>query len=81
MSAPLRLGAWALGGARAALGAARHPGSALRSTLAMGDVLVHDEVVAAPHTSLNDPIGGKRHLETCRLARGRQVDQGRSAER
>jgi WS/DGAT/MGAT family acyltransferase len=68
VSAPLRLGAWALGGARAALGAARHPGSALRSALAMGDVLVHDEVVAAPHTSLNDPIGGKRHLETCRIS-------------
>ena len=34
----------------------------------MGDVLLRDEVVGAPHTSLNDPIGGKRHLETCRIS-------------
>jgi WS/DGAT/MGAT family acyltransferase len=67
---PLRLGRDALGAASSALGAIRHPDrarDALRRTLAMSEVLVKDEFVGAPHTSLNDPIGGKRRLDTLEI--------------
>jgi diacylglycerol O-acyltransferase / wax synthase len=70
----LRVGRGALGGARRTLGLARHPGRArggLRRSLAMAEVLLRDEVVPAPHTSLNDPIGGKRRLELVEVALGR----------
>jgi diacylglycerol O-acyltransferase / wax synthase len=33
----------------------------------MVDLLIRDEVVAAPHTSLNVPIGGKRRLAVARV--------------
>jgi WS/DGAT/MGAT family acyltransferase len=47
------------------LGAARHPGraaEALRRSRALADVIVQDELAAAPRTSLNVPIGGKRRF-------------------
>jgi WS/DGAT/MGAT family acyltransferase len=61
-----------LGAARASaglvggtLGAARHPGraaEALKRSRALVDVIVQDELAAAPRTSLNVPIGGKRRM-------------------
>lgn len=74
---PLGRAAGAVGGAasrgwsiatwpvRRGLGLARHPGrarEALHSARAMAEVIVRDEIMAAPHTSLNVPIGGKRRL-------------------
>ena len=56
------LATWPL---RKGLGVVRHPErarEALRSAGAMVDVIVRDEIIAAPHTSLNAPIGGKRRL-------------------
>ncbi len=57
-------------GLRAAAGAietpVRHPRRVLDAVTrarAMVEVLVNDEVVAAPSTSLNQPIGGHRRLE------------------
>ncbi len=50
---------------RGTLGAARHPGraaDALKRSRALADVIVQDELSAAPRTSLNAPIGGKRRL-------------------
>ena len=47
------------------LGAARHPeraGEVLKRSRALADVIVQDELAAAPRTSLNVPIGGKRRL-------------------
>jgi WS/DGAT/MGAT family acyltransferase len=47
------------------LGAARHPErakEALKRSRALADVLVQDELAAAPRTSLNVPIGGKRRF-------------------
>jgi diacylglycerol O-acyltransferase / wax synthase len=46
-------------------GAARHPGraaEALKRSRALAEVIVEDELSAAPRTSLNVPIGGKRRL-------------------
>jgi len=48
---------------RGGAGLARHPGrgsEALKRSRALVDVLVHDEIVAAPRTSLNAPTGAKR---------------------
>jgi diacylglycerol O-acyltransferase / wax synthase len=47
------------------LGAARHPhraAEALQRSGALVDVIVRDELAAAPRTSLNVPIGGKRRM-------------------
>ncbi len=47
------------------LGAVRHPERAaevLKRSRALVDVIVQDELSAAPRTSLNVPIGGKRRL-------------------
>lgn len=58
-----------LGVARAATRAAgfglrpvRHPRAALERGRAMTEVLIRDELVAAPGSSVNVPIGGKRRL-------------------
>ena len=48
-----------------ALGLVRHPGQgreALRRAGALAELLVRDELIAAPRTSLNRPIGVKRRL-------------------
>jgi diacylglycerol O-acyltransferase / wax synthase len=57
-----RAGTWLIAGM---LGAARHPertADALRRSRALTDVIIRDEVAAAPRTSLNVPIGGKRRF-------------------
>jgi WS/DGAT/MGAT family acyltransferase len=54
------------GGARAGLDAAIHPGripELLERSRAMADLL-RDELIGAPHTSLNVEIGGNRRLAT-----------------
>jgi len=57
LSLPVRL---VRGGAQAAL----HPRDTLRRSAALTELLVRDELVAAPHTSLNAPIGTHRRLAT-----------------
>ena len=50
---------------RGALGLASAPGrarEALHSARALVEVIIRDELIAAPKTSLNVPIGGKRRL-------------------
>jgi WS/DGAT/MGAT family acyltransferase len=49
-----------LGGAHVA----RHPVETLQRSAALADVIVRDELVAAPHTSLNVPMGKHRRLAT-----------------
>jgi WS/DGAT/MGAT family acyltransferase len=45
---------------RAAAGALRHPGDTLARAAAVADLLVHEELIAAPHCSLNGPLGATR---------------------
>jgi diacylglycerol O-acyltransferase / wax synthase len=45
---------------RAAAGVLRHPGDTLARATAVADLLVHEELVAAPHCSLNGPLGATR---------------------
>ncbi|MGB7587547.1 MAG: wax ester/triacylglycerol synthase family O-acyltransferase [Solirubrobacterales bacterium] len=59
-----RLGA-IIGGARAGLDVALHPdklASTLSRSRAMAEVVVRDELIGAPHTSLNVRIGGTRRF-------------------
>lgn len=77
LSLPARL---VKGGAQAA----RHPRDTLRRSAALTELLVRDELVAAPHTSLNAPIGAHRRLasigiplpelKTLRLALGGTIN-------
>jgi WS/DGAT/MGAT family acyltransferase len=60
----------ALRPARAALGVTRHPHrarDAWHAARALVEVIVRDELIAAPRTSLNAPIGGKRRLGVVRI--------------
>lgn len=62
---PLRLGRAGAGMIGSSVGVARHPGravNALKSSRAMVDVILKDELIAAPKSSLNVPIGGRRSL-------------------
>jgi WS/DGAT/MGAT family acyltransferase len=62
---PLRAGRAGVGLIGAGVGLALHPSRAvegLKQSQAMVDLLVRDEVVAAPRTSLNVPTGGHRRL-------------------
>ena len=62
---PWKAGRAGLGVIGSGLGVARHPGvavEALKNSRAMVDVLVKDELVAAPKSSINVPIGGRRRL-------------------
>lgn len=62
---PLRAAAASARGLRRGLGAATHPErarEALHRSRAMAEVLVRDELIAAPDSSINGPIGGKRRL-------------------
>ena len=62
---PLRAAAAGLDLVRAGVQTAAHPGhayDALHSAGALVELLVRDEVIAAPHSSLNTPIGGRRRL-------------------
>ena len=62
---PLRIAGAGLRLARAGVGTAAHPSRAretLHRSRALAELLVRDELVAAPQTSLNVPIGAKRRL-------------------
>jgi diacylglycerol O-acyltransferase len=54
------------GPARAAADVARHPRQALERSAALADVLLRDEVVPAPKTSINIPIGTRRRFDVVR---------------
>ena len=56
-----------LRGARAGLGAATHPRAALDRARAAAELVVRDEVIGAPASSLNRPLSGTRHFGTVRL--------------
>jgi diacylglycerol O-acyltransferase / wax synthase len=58
-------------GARAAaagLHAALHPREAFERSRAAAELIVRDELIAAPHTSLNVPIGAARRFEIVRVS-------------
>ncbi|MGO9322856.1 MAG: WS/DGAT/MGAT family O-acyltransferase [Solirubrobacteraceae bacterium] len=44
-----------------------HPRDALRSAKSALGIIVHEELRAAPHTSLNGPIGTRRRFEVVRI--------------
>jgi WS/DGAT/MGAT family acyltransferase len=57
-------------GARAAVAVARHPSKfadVLDRSRAMAELVARDELVAAPHTSLNVPIGVHRRFDALRV--------------
>ena len=56
-----------LRGARAGLGAAAHPRESFDRARAAVELVVRDEVIGAPRTSLNGPMSGTRHFATVRL--------------
>ena len=56
-----------LRGARAGLGAAAHPRESFDRARAAVELVVRDEVIAAPATSLNGPMSGTRQFATVRL--------------
>jgi WS/DGAT/MGAT family acyltransferase len=56
-----------LRGARAGLGAALHPRESLEHARAAAELIVRDEVVGAPQTSLNGPLSATRHFAAVRL--------------
>ena len=62
---PIRAAAAGLDLVRAAAGTAAHPSRAretMRRSRALAEIIVRDELIGAPRTSLNVPIGGKRRL-------------------
>jgi WS/DGAT/MGAT family acyltransferase len=56
-----------LRGARAGVGAALHPRESLERARAAVELIVREEVVGAPNSSLNGPMSGKRQFATVRL--------------
>jgi WS/DGAT/MGAT family acyltransferase len=54
-------------GARASVGAALHPRESLNRVRAAAELVVRDELVAAPQSSLNGPMSGTRHFATVQL--------------
>jgi diacylglycerol O-acyltransferase / wax synthase len=58
------------GGARAAVDVALHPGKALERGAALAELIVRDEVVPAPETSINVPIGTRRRYAAVRADLG-----------
>lgn len=56
-----------LRGARSGVGAARHPRAAFGRARAAVDLIVRDEVIAAPHSSLNGTLSGTRRFDTVTL--------------
>ena len=56
-----------LRGTRAGLSAAMHPRQVLTQTRAVVEMLIRDELIAAPVTSLNQPIGGTRRYAVVRV--------------
>jgi WS/DGAT/MGAT family acyltransferase len=58
-------------GARAAAAgvhAALHPREALERSRSLAELIVRDELIAAPHTSLNIPIGATRRFQVVRAS-------------
>ena len=47
---------------------ALHPRETLERSRAMAELIVRDELISAPHTSLNDPIGATRRFEIVRAS-------------
>jgi len=56
-----------LRGARAGVDAAMHPRGSLDRVRAAAELIVRDQVIGAPHSSLNGPMSGIRHFATVRL--------------
>src|SRR5271165_4845449 len=56
-----------LRGARAGVGAALHPRESLDRVRAAVELIVREEVMGAPQSSLNGPMSGMRHFATVRL--------------
>ncbi len=61
-SLPGTLARGAYSAARGVAGAALHPRETATRSRALAELLIRDEVIAAPHTSLNEPIGTRRSL-------------------
>lgn len=57
----------ALRGARAGLSAVSHPRRSLQQMVAAAEVIVREEIIAAPSSSLNQPTSGTRRYDTVRL--------------
>jgi len=53
-----------VGAARAVVHAALHPRDALARSRSLAELLVRNELIAAPHSSINVPIGSTRRFET-----------------
>ncbi|MGZ4234227.1 MAG: WS/DGAT/MGAT family O-acyltransferase [Solirubrobacteraceae bacterium] len=66
-----------LAAVRAGTHALRHPREALERSRAVADLIVRDELIAAPHTSLNQPIGSTRRIATVHAER-KLLDQIRA---
>ncbi|HSD24006.1 MAG TPA: WS/DGAT domain-containing protein, partial [Solirubrobacterales bacterium] len=78
--AAVRVGESGLHAAEAAVGVAAHPSraqDAFRRSRAFAELLVRDELIAAPHTSLNEPIGAKRTLSVLTV----ELDELKSIKR
>jgi diacylglycerol O-acyltransferase / wax synthase len=56
-----------LRGARAGFGAALHPRESLDRVRAAVELIVREEVIGAPQSSLNGPMSGMRHFATVRV--------------
>lgn len=56
-----------LRGARSGVGAARHPRESLVRMRAAADLILRDEVIAAPASSINGEMSGTRHFATVRV--------------
>ncbi len=54
-------------GARAGVGAALHPRESFDRARAALELIARDEVIGAPHSSLNGPMSGTRHFATVRF--------------
>jgi WS/DGAT/MGAT family acyltransferase len=54
-------------GARAGLDTALHPRRSLQHVAAAGELIVREDIIGAPHSSLNGPMSGTRHFATMRL--------------
>ena len=54
-------------GARAGVGAALHPRDSLKRVKAAAELIVRDEVIGAPQSSLNGTMSGTRQFATVRL--------------
>jgi diacylglycerol O-acyltransferase len=54
-------------GTRAGIGAALHPRDSFERARAAVELIVRDEVIGAPHSSLNGPMSATRHFEVVRL--------------